>query len=137
MFRAAEDVLSAVQDTLSAHSGASVTMVGHSLGGALALLDSVFLPLHLPEGTQFKTVTYGMPRVGNQEFADYVDENVTSLNGGTGLTHINNKEDVVPIVPGRFLGFVHPSGEIHIQDDDSWDTCSGISFFNDFRGILI
>lgn len=123
--RAAPDVLSAVQETLSSHPGASVTMVGHSLGGALALLDSVFLPLHLPTGTGFKTVTYGMPRVGNQEFANYVDAHVTSLNGGTGLTHVNNQRDVVPIVPGRFLGFVHPSGEVHIQDDNSWDACPG------------
>jgi hypothetical protein len=34
-----------------------------SLGGALALLDSIFLPLHLPPGTTFRAVTYGMPRV--------------------------------------------------------------------------
>jgi hypothetical protein len=40
------------------------------LGAALALLDSVFLPLHL-SGFTFTTVTMGMPRVGNQAFADY------------------------------------------------------------------
>lgn len=103
-------------------------MVGHSLGGAIALLDSVYLPLHLPASTVFKTVTYGMPRVGNQAFANYVDAHVTSLSGGTGLTHINNKEDIVPILPGMFLGFHHPSGEVHIQDSNAWDACPGELF---------
>lgn len=31
-------------------------------GAALALIDAVYLPLHLP-GVSFKTVGYGMPRV--------------------------------------------------------------------------
>jgi len=41
------------------------------------------------------------------------------------VTHINNKEDPIPTVPGRFLGFAHPSGEIHIQDSGAWDACPG------------
>jgi hypothetical protein len=31
----------------------------------------------------------------------------------------------VPILPGRFLGFHHPTGEIHIQADNSWVSCPG------------
>ena len=60
-----------------------------------------------------------MPRVGNQEFADFVDAHVLDL------THVNNKKDLVPIIPGRFLGFVHPKGEIHIQNSGDWVTCPG------------
>lgn len=125
--RTASDILSAVETTLSAHSSTkpSVTTVGHSLGAALSLLDAIFLPLHLPAGTQFKYVGYGLPRVGNQAFANYVDQHVTALDGGQGLTRINNKEDPIPINPGRFLGFVHPSGEVHIQDSNAWDACPG------------
>ena len=66
-----------------------------------------------------------MPRVGNQAFADYVDSHVTSLAGGTGLSRITNKKDPVPILPGRFLGFHHPSGEIHIEESNAWDSCPG------------
>jgi len=40
-----------------------VTVVGHSLGAALALLEMVYLPLHLPETTTFDMYGYGMPRV--------------------------------------------------------------------------
>ncbi|KAG2345907.1 hypothetical protein BDR05DRAFT_879291, partial [Suillus weaverae] len=56
--------------------------------------------------------------VGNQAFADYVDAHIH-------LTHINNKEDPIPICPGMFLGFVHPAGEVHIEDSDEWAACPG------------
>ena len=97
-----------------------MTLIGHSLGAALALLDAVYLPLHLPASTAFKTVGYGLPRVGNQAFADFVDQQLN-------LTHVSHGHDPVPIVPGRDLGFVHPSGEVHISNDndDLWLECPG------------
>jgi len=116
--RTAAQVLSAVQQGMSLYKTNKVTVVGHSLGAAIALLDSVYLPLHLPSGTVFKMIGYGLPRVGNQAFASYVDAHLD-------LTHINNKEDPVPILPGRFLGYHHPSGEVHIQDSGEWDRCPG------------
>lgn len=115
---AATDVLAAVQAALSKYSTNTVTMVGHSLGAAISLLDLVYLPLHLPSGLTYKMYGYGMPRVGNQAFADYIDANHP-------MTHVNNKEDYIPILPGMFLGFVHPSGEVHIEDSGSWDACPG------------
>lgn len=57
------DVLSAVRAAMSKYSTNAVTLTGHSLGAAIALLDSVYLPLHLPGNTAFKTVVYGLPRV--------------------------------------------------------------------------
>ncbi|TFK47200.1 alpha/beta-hydrolase [Heliocybe sulcata] len=114
----ATDVLAAVKSTLSTYGTSTVTLVGHSLGGAISLLDLVYLPLHLPSGLTYQMFGYGLPRVGNQAFADYIDANHP-------ITHINNEEDYIPILPGRFLGFVHPSGEVHIQDSGSWDACPG------------
>jgi len=117
--KTATAVLSAVSQALSANGVDRVTIVGHSLGAALALLDGVYLPLHIPNVT-FRVIGYGMPRVGNREFAQYVDSHVA-------LTHINNKEDPVPIMPGRFLGYAHPSGEVHIVDSGEWLACPGQS----------
>ncbi|KAG2143797.1 Alpha/Beta hydrolase protein [Suillus bovinus] len=114
----ATDVLAAVESAMSTYGTTSVTMVGHSLGAAITLLDSVYLPLWLPAGTTFKTICYGLPRVGNQAFADYVDANLH-------LTHINNEEDPIPICPGMFMGFVHPAGEVHIEDSGEWAACPG------------
>jgi len=113
----AADIRTALQTAVDQSGLTSVTIVGHSLGGALALLDGVSLPLHFPN-LNFKTITYGMPRVGNGAFAEYVSQNVA-------LDRVINQDDIVPILPGRFLGYSHPGGELHIQDDLSWLECPG------------
>ncbi|KAI0353777.1 lipase [Trametes cingulata] len=116
--RSAPGVLAAVKMGMSKFSATKITVTGHSLGAAIGLIDAVFLHLHLPSAT-VRFVGYGMPRVGNQEFADYVDSQPISV------THINNEKDIVPILPGRFLGYHHPSGEVHIQDSGAWVSCPG------------
>ncbi|KAF5352567.1 hypothetical protein D9756_006170 [Leucocoprinus leucothites] len=115
--KTATQVLSAVQTAISQHGATKVTLVGHSLGGAISLLDGIYLPLHI-SGVTFRAVVYGCPRVGNQDFANYVDSHID-------FTHITNKKDPVPIVPGRFLGYVGASGEVHISEDNSWFSCPG------------
>ena len=59
------------------------------------------------------------PQVGNQAFADYVD----AL--GMSVTRINNKQDLVPVFPPKFLKYQHVSGEVHIRNDDVWVSCPG------------
>jgi len=118
--KTADAILSAVQHTLNAQGVSSVTVVGHSLGAALSLLDGVFFSLQLDPSVSVRVVGYGMPRVGNQAFANFVDSRLAGK-----VTHVNNQEDPVPTLPGRFLGFHHPSGEIHIQDSNAWDNCPG------------
>lgn len=140
LIRTSSDVLAAVKSALSQSGLNQVTVVGHSLGGAIALLNGVFLPLNLPD-ISVKTVTYGMPRVGNKAFAKYVDANVSiDRVVNQSVAHFSRsmisilrvtltlrlpREDIVPILPGRFLGFRHPGGEKHIQDDLSWVSCPG------------
>lgn len=65
-----------------------------------------------------------------------------------------SREDYIPILPGQFLtpltcstlivvvicigmflGYVHPTGEIHIEDDNSWDVCSGMYRASDTSSI--
>ncbi|KAI1789316.1 lipase [Ganoderma leucocontextum] len=116
--RSAPQVLAAVQNATSKFGTKKVTVTGHSLGAALALLDAVYLPLHIP-GITTRFVGYGLPRVGNQAFADYVDAQPISV------THINNKKDIVPILPPRSFGFHHPSGEVHIDESGAWEACPG------------
>lgn len=38
---------------------------------------------------------------------------------------MNNEQDPVPIVPGRFLGFRHPQTEIHLVSDSQAVACPG------------
>ena len=89
-------------------------------GAAISLLHAVYLPLHLPTA-KITYVGFGLPRVGNQAFANYVDAHASIAS----ITHINNKEDFFPILPGRFLGYHHPSGEVHIMDSGAWVACPG------------
>jgi len=62
-----------------------------------------------------------MIQVGNKEFANFVDANIPDV------TRIVNQQDPVPILPGRFLGFRHPSGEIHIGEKGEFLSCDGQS----------
>jgi hypothetical protein len=109
-------VLAAVKKVIKDHGVTKVTVVGHSLGGAIANLDAIFLKSQIPS-INVKIVTYGQPRVGNQAFADYMDANFPDL------TRVTNQADLVPILPGRFLDFHHSHGEIH--KEGSWAACAG------------
>ncbi|CAE6394025.1 unnamed protein product [Rhizoctonia solani] len=115
----ASAVLAAVKKVMAEKSSSKVTLVGHSLGGALATLDALYLKLNLPSSAVIKVVTYGQPRVGNQEFADLMDKK------NFDFSRITNIEDVIPIVPGRFLGYHHITGEKHIKYTGNWRACAG------------
>ncbi|KAF8894959.1 alpha/beta-hydrolase [Gymnopilus junonius] len=115
----ATTILNEVKRLISVKNTNKVTIVGHSLGGALSELDSLFLTLNLPSSTSISAVTYGTPRVGNPAFAQLIDQEVPNFR------RINNEQDIIPIVPGRFLGFQHPHGEVHIISPGNAVACSG------------
>lgn len=115
----ATTVLSTVKEIIAAKGATKVTVVGHSLGGAIAALDAMYLQNNLPSTIAIKAVTYGQPRVGNQAFADWMDQYITDN------SRVTNTYDVIPIVPGRFLGYHHSSGEKHIESPGDWDACAG------------
>ncbi|KAH9479276.1 Lipase [Psilocybe cubensis] len=115
--RSASAVLAAVRQGMATYATNKVTVVGHSLGGALAIIGSAHIAVNIPSAN-VKTVSYAAPRVGNAAFADYV-------NAKADMVRINNKKDIVPIVPGRFVGFAHTEGEIHITSSGTWLSCPG------------
>ena len=96
----------------------SVTVVGHSAGGAVALLDAVLLSAQPSVSVAVHAITLGMPRVGNKAFADLVDQRIS-------LVRIINKEDFIPTLPSPRFGYHHPSGEIRIQESGAWVSCPG------------
>jgi len=116
--KTADQVLSAVQAVISSKGATAIHCIGHSLGGALAQLDSLMMTLHFPN-VAVKGVTYGNPRVGDSNYAAFFDSKVSDF------TRVNNQQDLVPIVPGEFLGFQHPHGEVHLLSDGTAVACSG------------
>jgi hypothetical protein len=83
-------------------------VTGHSLGGALATLCSLEMS-NLDRNATILLFTYGVPRVGDQTFASYIE--TTLGQNSYRMTHLN---DPVPRLPGRLLGFRHPYPEYHI-----------------------
>lgn len=70
-------------------------------GAAISLLDALSLKARIP-GTEVTFYGYGLPRVGNQAFANYVDASLSSF------TRITNLNDPIPIVPFEILTYHHP-----------------------------
>ncbi|KAG8746071.1 hypothetical protein FRC10_006174 [Ceratobasidium sp. 414] len=93
----AATVLTTVKEIIAARGATKVTVTGHSLGGAIAGLDAAFLKSNLPSTISIKAVTYGQPRIGNQDFADWIDQNIFDY------SRITNMDDDIPIVPGKFI----------------------------------
>ena len=50
--------------------------IGHSLGGALAELECLYMTLNLPSDIHIQGVTYGTPRVGNSAYVTLFDSKV-------------------------------------------------------------
>ncbi|CUA70672.1 Lipase [Rhizoctonia solani] len=117
--RSAADILSAVKDVLAKNNATKIVTVGQSLGGALATLDGLYLQLQLGSAVQVTIRTLGGPRVGNDVFADFVNEKVSDV------VRITNKRDIVPVLPPLLLGFKHTTGEKHRNTDDVWNNCAG------------
>jgi len=90
-----------------------VWVLGHSLGGAVAVLYAI--DLKIEKGIHVKVVTYGGPRMGNQAFAEFTND-ILAANYFR-ITHLH---DPVPFLPLTSLGYMHLSSEYY-QSTWSWN----------------
>ncbi|KAI8867115.1 alpha/beta-hydrolase, partial [Ramicandelaber brevisporus] len=85
--------------------GYQLSVVGHSLGGAQAMIAAVDLKRRHPDWN-INVFPSGKPRVGNEAWARYV-------NGlGMPIHRLIAKWDQVPRIPLRSWGYVHETGEV-------------------------
>ncbi|GLJ34127.1 hypothetical protein SUGI_0685950 [Cryptomeria japonica] len=79
----------------------SITVTGHSLGGALATMSAYHIKLLLEEirepSTPVTVFTFASPRVGDRAFADHMEEI------GVKVLRVKVKRDLVSHVPGVIL----------------------------------
>jgi len=54
----------------------TIEVTGHSLGAAIAVMDAVMIKQNVPSDVDVVTRVFGLPRGGNQEWADFVDKTV-------------------------------------------------------------
>lgn len=95
----AESVVNEVQRLIEQYKGEtlSITVTGHSLGAALALLVGDELSTCAPDAPPVAVFSFGGPRVGNRSFANRLEEkNVKVL-------RVVNSQDVITRVPGMFV----------------------------------
>ncbi|XP_020094955.1 phospholipase A1-Ibeta2, chloroplastic [Ananas comosus] len=95
----------------------SITVVGHSLGGALALLAADELRACAPRVPPIAVLSFGGPRVGDAAFADRLRRA-----GGVNVLRVVNAGDVVTRVPGAFAsgrGYEHVGAELRVDSRDS------------------
>lgn len=92
-----------VQELRNQYSTASLSVTGHSLGGAIATLAAVDLKQAF--GDIQHLYTFGEPRVGNDQFAAYFQTIATSI-------RVVHYADIVPHLPWASSGFYHQGTEI-------------------------
>ena len=95
---AAEQVMQELKRLLEFFKGrgeeVSLTITGHSLGGALALLTAYDAASSLPHLDHISVISFGAPRVGNIAFRDKMNEL------GVKILRVVIRQDIVPKVPG-------------------------------------
>lgn len=91
-WRGAQSVLPQIQQQLHGRSPSALHIVGHSLGGAMATLIADSLS---NIGCPMKLYTFGAPRCGVEEHAEYL----TSKLGAENIYRAYHDTDPVPMVP--------------------------------------
>ncbi|KAK1726686.1 hypothetical protein CaCOL14_002484 [Colletotrichum acutatum] len=96
-----------------------IHLVGHSLGGAVAMLASLELKISFG-WDNVKVTTFGEPKVGNQGLVDYVDE-VFGLRDEKDediskrtYRRVTHADDPVPLLPLTEWGYKPHAGEFYI-----------------------
>ena len=108
-------VITGVKETLRKYNETQISVVGHSLGAAIGLLAALHFEKEIEGGVKHAYL-YGLPRVGNLEFANSVDKHLKGK-----LLYTINGNDLISRVPPRSFGFQHPSGQIWIKHSNGND----------------
>lgn len=108
------DVTAYLAAKMAKREGYSLTVTGHSMGGAIASIAGTALRA---QGLSLTVYTYGQPRTGNQEYADYVDLLFPSdpeTDQTNAMLRATHADDGVAQVPVQKDGYRHHSTEYWI-----------------------
>lgn len=106
-----------------------IIISGHSLGGALATIASLFFKKKHPE-IDITCITFGSPRVGCEKFAEMFDTNVKQN------YRFVNKYDPVPCVPTSWR-FKHVGGLQWINENKLNDQINVWRFYRFIKNTLL
>jgi pimeloyl-ACP methyl ester carboxylesterase len=110
-------ILPELTEALNQYPDYTLTLVGHSLGGAVAALASLDFKAR---GWNPKVTTFGEPRVGNEALNRYIDMRFGLPSSGSVAVNstfrrITHASDPVPLLPLEEWGYHMHAGEIFIS----------------------
>lgn len=111
-------ILPHLERLVKVYPGYQLTLVGHSLGGAVAALAS--LDFHA-RGWKPQVTTFGEPRIGNSKLAEYIDKAFPAndeTNSSQMYRRVTHIRDPVPLLPLQEWGYEMHAGEIYISKPD-------------------
>lgn len=111
-------VIPFLEELVKKYPDFQLTLVGHSLGGAVAALASLEFRLR---GWKPQITTFGEPRVGNFALMEYFDKAFKAdkhTNVGHMYRRVTHAKDPVPLLPIREWGYRMHTGEIYISKPD-------------------
>lgn len=108
-------VIPHVEQALTDYPDYQLTLVGHSLGGAVAALAALEFQAR---GYDPRVTTFGEPRIGNKPLNDYFDKqfNLSSTDFENAIyRRVTHANDPVPLLPLEEWGYQMHAGEIYIS----------------------
>ncbi|CAG8567938.1 8311_t:CDS:2 [Funneliformis mosseae] len=113
-----EGITSLTKNLVKEYPSYKVITTGHSLGGVLATfqtLDLIGTPGLNP--SNLFTYTYGEPRSGNKEFAQFI------MNSGYKFFRLVDKGDIIPHLPPNYTHYTHYGPEFWMNPKNEIVVC--------------
>ncbi|MCJ1243883.1 hypothetical protein MMC30_001080 [Trapelia coarctata] len=109
------EILSYLEQVVKKYPGYQLTLVGHSLGGAVAALAALEFKAH---GWNPQVTTFGEPRIGNEYLMEYLDNAFLPQDedeSSAMYRRVTHVDDPVPLLPLKEWGYRMHAGEIYIS----------------------
>ena len=108
------EILPYLEEAIRKYPDYQLTLVGHSLGGAVAALASLEFKTR---GWNPRVTTFGEPRIGNQPLMKYMDDRFLPANEDESAAmyrRVTHVDDPVPLLPLEEWGYRMHAGEVFI-----------------------
>ena len=107
-------ILPHLTEAIDKYPNYTLTMVGHSLGGAVAALAGLDF---FARGWDPRVTTFGEPRIGNRELMAYMNHrfNISADHETNKFRRVTHTSDPVPLLPLAEWGYTMHSEELFIS----------------------
>ncbi|KAI9724367.1 MAG: hypothetical protein M1812_000435 [Candelaria pacifica] len=108
-------ILPHIESLIAKYPDYQLTLIGHSLGGAVAALASLDFQAR---GWDPQVTTFGEPRVGNQALMNYFNRKfkLGDIEGAeSSYRRVTHVDDPVPLLPLKEWGYKMHAGEVYIS----------------------